>query len=146
MRRLDANNVPRDTMKFVELKFSEMGLALERGTVQAAMMIAPAKSEALRAGLVREFADTYLSIDPEFGPLAWVASKSWLEKNPDTAKSLVKGLYATAKWANAKMRSHAPASGLVRRTERLLAIQGAPLGMYATWQPKLNRRKNGRNT
>ncbi len=108
---LDANNVPRDSMKFVELKFSEMGLALQRGTVQAAMMIAPAKSEALRAGLVREFADTYLSIEPEFCPLAWVVSKSWLQKNPETASSLVKGLYATAKWANANTRASAEILG-----------------------------------
>src|SRR5208282_2606574 len=34
---LDSNNVPRDGVKFVELKFSELGLALQRGTVQAAI-------------------------------------------------------------------------------------------------------------
>ena len=101
---LDTNNVPRDGVKFVELKFSELGLALQRGTVQAAIIAEPAKAEALRAGLVREFGDTYLSIVPELCPLTWVASKSWLQKNPDTARSFVKGLYATAKWANVNTR------------------------------------------
>jgi len=101
---LDKNGVPRAGVKFVELKFSELGLALQRGTVQAAIIAEPAKTEALRAGLVREFGDTYLSIEPELCPLLWVAAKAWLQKNSDTAKSVVKGLYATAKWANANMR------------------------------------------
>jgi NitT/TauT family transport system substrate-binding protein len=101
---LDKNNVPRDGVKFVELKFSELGLALERGTVQAAIIAEPAKTEALRAGLVREFGDTYLSIEPEVCPLVWVATKDWLQRNPATAKNLVKGLYATANWANVNTR------------------------------------------
>jgi NitT/TauT family transport system substrate-binding protein len=101
---LDANGVPRDSVKFVELKFSEMAQALQRGTVQAGLMAAPAKTEALQAGLVREFADTYLAIMPEFCPLAWVASRSWVQKNPDVAKSVANGLYATAKWANVNTR------------------------------------------
>lgn len=101
---LDTNNVPRDGVKFVELKFGELGLALQRGTVQAAIIAEPAKTEALRAGLVREFGDTYLSIEPELCPLVWVAAKSWLQKNPETAKNVVKGLFATAKWANVNTR------------------------------------------
>ena len=101
---LDANNVPREGVKFVELKFSELGLALQRNTVQAAIIAEPAKAEALRAGLVREFGDTYLSIVPELCPLTWVAAKSWVQKNPDTAKNFVKGLFATAKWANVNTR------------------------------------------
>jgi NitT/TauT family transport system substrate-binding protein len=104
---LDGNGVARDGVKFVELKFGELGLALQRGTVQAAIIAEPAKTEALRAGLVREFGDTYLAIEPELCPLAWVAAKGWLEKNPDTMKSFVKGLYATAKWANVNTRQSA---------------------------------------
>lgn len=101
---LDANHVPRESVKYVELKFSEMAAALQRGTVQAGLMAAPAKTEALAAGLVREFADTYLSIMPEFSPLVWVASRSWVQKNPEVAKSVVDGLYATARWANVNTR------------------------------------------
>lgn len=101
---LDTNNVPRDGVKFVELKFGELGVALQRGTVQAAIIAEPAKAEALRAGLVREFGDTYLAIEPELCPLVWVAAKNWLQKNPDTAKSFVRGLFATAKWANVNTR------------------------------------------
>lgn len=84
---LDANHVPRESVKYVELKFSEMAAALQRGTVQAGLMAAPAKTEALAAGLVREFADTYLSIMPEFSPLVWVASRSWVQKNPRSRRA-----------------------------------------------------------
>jgi len=104
---LDANGVPRDGVKFVELKFGEAGLALQRGTVQAAMIAEPAKAEALRAGLVREFSDTYLAIEPELCPLMWVASKDWVQKNPETAKAFVRGMYATARWANVNLRQSA---------------------------------------
>jgi NitT/TauT family transport system substrate-binding protein len=107
MAWLDANKVPRDGVKFVELKFGELGQALVRGTIQAAIITEPFKTDAMRAGQIREFGDTYLAIAPEISPMVWFASKAWLQKNPDTAKRLINGIYATAKWAN----SHTKESG-----------------------------------
>ena len=98
---LDVNGIPRNGVKFVELKFPEMGPALQRGTVQAAMIPDPAKTDAINAGQIRPFADTFISVAPEFATIVWFTTKAWLEKNPDTAKKLVNGIYATAKWANA---------------------------------------------
>jgi NitT/TauT family transport system substrate-binding protein len=97
---LDANGVPRDGVKFVELKFGELGLALQRNIIQAAIITEPFKTDAMRAGQIRDFSDTYLSIAPEISPMVWFGSKTWLQKNPDTAKKLVSGIFATAKWAN----------------------------------------------
>lgn len=96
----DANKVPRDGVKFVEMKFGEVGIALSRGNVQAAIITEPFKTDAMRAGQIRDFSDTYLSIAPEISPMVWFGSKTWLQKNPDTAKKLVSGIFATAKWAN----------------------------------------------
>jgi NitT/TauT family transport system substrate-binding protein len=107
MAWLDANKVPRDGVKFVEMKFGELGLALQRNTIQAAIITEPFKTDAMRAGLIREFGDTYLAIAPEISPMVWFSTKSWLQKNPDTAKRVVNGIYATAKWAN----SHTHESG-----------------------------------
>lgn len=101
---LDANGVPKNSVKFVELKFGEMGAALQRGTVQAAIITEPAKTDAKNAGLIRDFADTYSSVSPEFATIVWFTTKSWLQKNPETAKKLVSGIYATAKWANSHTR------------------------------------------
>ncbi len=101
---LDANGVPRDGVRFVELTFGQLGAALQRGTVQAASIPEPLKSAAVAAGQVRAFGDTYLAIQPEITPIVWFTSKSWLQKNLDTAKKLVTGIYATARWANAHVQ------------------------------------------
>jgi NitT/TauT family transport system substrate-binding protein len=104
---LERNGVPRASVHFVELKFSEMGPALARGTVQAAIIAEPSKSNALHAGEIRPFADVYIAIAPEFATIVWFSTKNWLQKSPDTVKKLVNGIYATARWAN----SHQQQSG-----------------------------------
>ena len=97
---LDTNNVARDSVKFVELTFSQVGAALARGTIQAAILTEPFKSDAVRAGQIRDFGDTYLTIQPEIAPIFWFTTKAWIQKNPDVAKRLVAAIYATARWAN----------------------------------------------
>jgi len=97
---LESNGIPRESVHFLELPFSEIGAALQRGTVQAGFITEPVKSNAMRAGQIRDFADTYLAIGPEIAVVVWFTTKSWLQKNPGTAKKLIKGIYATARWAN----------------------------------------------
>jgi ABC-type nitrate/sulfonate/bicarbonate transport system substrate-binding protein len=77
-----------------------MGAALQRGTVAAATIAEPALSSAIHAGEARAFADVYEVIAPEFANIVWFTSKSWLQKNADTAKRLVSAIYATARWSN----------------------------------------------
>ncbi|MBV8151999.1 MAG: ABC transporter substrate-binding protein, partial [Candidatus Eremiobacteraeota bacterium] len=100
MAWLERNGVARDAVQYVELRFGEVGAALQRGTVKAAFITEPFKSDAVRAGLIRDFADTYLAVAPEIAVVVWFASKSWLQRNPDAAKRLVTGIYATARYAN----------------------------------------------
>jgi NitT/TauT family transport system substrate-binding protein len=97
---LEINNIPRDSVHFVELPFSQIGAALQRGTVQAGFITEPIKSDAVRAGQIRDFADTYLAVGPEIAVVVWFTTTSWLQKNPETVKKLIKGIYATARWAN----------------------------------------------
>jgi NitT/TauT family transport system substrate-binding protein len=97
---LEHNGVPPARVHFIELKFPEMGPALQRGTVQAATIAEPALSSAIHLNEARAFADVYEVIAPEFANIVWFTSKSWLQKNPDTAKRLVSGIYATARWSN----------------------------------------------
>lgn len=97
---LDTNKVPRDSVKFVELPFSEVGAALERGTIQASIITEPFKTRAMTAGQIREFGDTYLTIQPEIAPIFWFTTKAWIQKNPELAKKFVGAIYAVAKWAN----------------------------------------------
>ena len=104
---IDANKIPRDSVRYLELKFGEMGAALQRGTVQAAILTEPAKTDAMRAGQIRILADTYITIAPEFATIVWFTTKSWLQKNPELAKKLVATIFAVGRWAN----SHAKESG-----------------------------------
>lgn len=104
-----ANNVPSDRLKFVELKLGEMGPAVQRGTVQAAFMSEPYKLAAVQAGQVRNLTDPFIAIAPEISTVVWFSSKSWLQKNQDAAKRLVSAIYATGKWAN----SHPVESGTI---------------------------------
>ena len=97
---LEHNGVAPSRVKFVELKFPEMGSALARGTVAAATIAEPDLSAAIASGNARAFADVYSVIAPEFANIVWFTSKAWLQKNPDAAKRLVTGIYATARWAN----------------------------------------------
>jgi len=104
---LDKNGIPRDGVKFLELKLSETGAALAKNLVQAASLTEPFKADAIRAGQVRELGDTMLAIAPELAPTVWFASKPWLQQNPDLAKRLVKGIYVTAQFANTHPRETA---------------------------------------
>jgi NitT/TauT family transport system substrate-binding protein len=97
---LDKNNIPRDGVKFVELKRGEFGTALEKNLIQAALLTEPFKTDAMRAGQIRVIGDTELAVASETAPIVWFASKPWLQKNPDVARRLVKGIYATAQFAN----------------------------------------------
>lgn len=103
------NGVPRTNIKYIELPFSEIGAALQRGTIQAGFIVEPAKTDAMRAGLIRDFADTYIALAPEIATTVWFTSKTWLQKNPDVAKNLVKAIYATGRWAN----THGPEAAAI---------------------------------
>ena len=104
---LDTNKVPRGSVHFVELPFSEVGAALARGTIQAGILTEPFKTQAVAAGQIRDFGDTYLTIQPEIAPIYWFTTKGWIQKNPDLAKRFVSAIFATARWAN----SHYKESG-----------------------------------
>jgi NitT/TauT family transport system substrate-binding protein len=105
---LDANGVPAKSVKFVELAFGEVGPALQQGRVQASFITEPVKSNAVAAGQIRDFGDTYLAVAPELAVVVWFANKTWIKNNPDTVRKLVNGIYATAKWANTHTAESAP--------------------------------------
>jgi NitT/TauT family transport system substrate-binding protein len=97
---LDSYGVAPKSVKFVELTFTEVGIALERGRIQAAFLQEPFTSRFLAAGQIRLFGSTYLAIAPELSVAIWCATRAWIKNNPDTAKKLINGIYATAKYCN----------------------------------------------
>lgn len=97
---LDSYGVSPKNVKFAELTFNEVGVALERGRIQAAFLQEPFTSRFLAAGQIRLFGSTYLAIAPELSVAIWCTTRAWVKNNADTAKRLVNGIYATAKYCN----------------------------------------------
>lgn len=128
---LEKNGVPPAKVKFVELKFAEMGAALQRGTVAAATISEPSLTAALNSGQARVFADVYSAIAPEFANIIWFSTKPWLQKNPDTAKRLVAGIYATARWANSHQSDSAEIIARVAKID-MPTVAGMRRAFFAT--------------
>jgi NitT/TauT family transport system substrate-binding protein len=133
---LDRNGVSPASVHFVELKFSEMGQALVRGTVQAAQIAEPAMSNAIRAGDVRPFADVYSAIAPEFATIVWFASKSWMQANPDATKRLRAGIFTTARWANTHYPESAEILSKVAKVDVATIAAGNRVYFATTNDPK----------
>jgi NitT/TauT family transport system substrate-binding protein len=97
---LDGYGVTPKSVKFVELKMIEVGVALQRDRIQASFISEPFTSQFIAAGQIRFFADTYRAIAPDISVAIWFTTRAWVKTNPDTAKKLVNGIYATAKYCN----------------------------------------------
>jgi NitT/TauT family transport system substrate-binding protein len=97
---LDSYGVATKSVRFVELPMTEVGAALERGRIQASFVSEPFTSRLVAAGQIRLFGDTYIAVAPELSVAIWFASRAWVKNNADTAKKLINGIYATAKYCN----------------------------------------------
>jgi NitT/TauT family transport system substrate-binding protein len=97
---LDGYGVSPKSVKFVELPFTEVGVALQQGRIQASFLPEPFTSQFLAAGLIRLFADTYMAVAPNLSVAIWCTTRAWVKSNPDTAKKFLNGVYATAKYCN----------------------------------------------
>jgi NitT/TauT family transport system substrate-binding protein len=133
---LDRNGVSPSSVHFVELRFSEMGQALARGTVQAAQIAEPSMSAAIHAGDVRPFADVYSAIAPEFATIVWFSSKTWLQNNPDALKKLRNGIFATARWANGHYPESAEILAKVAKVDVATVSAGRRVYFGTTNDPK----------
>jgi NitT/TauT family transport system substrate-binding protein len=95
---LDENGVDVTKVKIVEIPFPQMGGALERGAIAAALITEPALSAA--GPDVRAFAKPYDAVAKQFISGYWFTTRDWLAANPEAAKQFVGAIYETARWAN----------------------------------------------
>jgi NitT/TauT family transport system substrate-binding protein len=98
---LSKNGIDVASVRTIEVSAAEMGVAVERGTVDAFVAGEPALSAALRANNVRVFVDPMQYIAPRFMYSGWFAQPSFVERNPDLIKRFTQAMYAVAKWSNA---------------------------------------------
>ncbi len=97
---LAAHGVDPTKVRFVEIPFPQMGAALVRGTVDAAVINEPSLTIAKNNGLTRDFARVFDAISPLVMNGAWFTTVPFAQKNPELIKRFQAAIYETAKWAN----------------------------------------------
>lgn len=88
-------------VRVVEVPMSEMGNAVARGTIAAAVISEPALSIALRNNNLRVLGDPMAAISPELLVSSWFSTTPFVQKNPETIRRFASAMYDTARWANA---------------------------------------------
>ena len=92
------NHVDTSKLRFIEIPFSAIAAAVDRGEVTAGCQVEPFIST--NRDVVREVPHVYDSLGHHWALGAWYARKDWIEKNASLVKTLVAALYATAKRVN----------------------------------------------
>jgi ABC-type nitrate/sulfonate/bicarbonate transport system substrate-binding protein len=119
---LESGGTDLTKVKFFELPLGEMGSALARGTVGAALMGEPFIADNKDA--IAKLAVPFDSVARSFYIGCWYAQRDWLSKNADVARRFASAIYAAGGWAN----THRPDSAAIEATyvkidvERLRAM------------------------
>jgi NitT/TauT family transport system substrate-binding protein len=96
---LTKNNVDLAKVNFIEMPYPLMAQAVERGTVDGAVLVEPFASGA--ANDVRIVAKPLDALGSEFLLSGYFTTKAWLNANMQLAKRFTAVMYETARWANA---------------------------------------------
>jgi len=100
---LPAHGVPLASVRLTELPPTSMVPALQRGTIDVALLSEPFVT--LGKGDIRVVgypfdAATDRAPNHEFLFSVWYASKAWVDQDHDRARRAVQAIYDTARWAN----------------------------------------------
>jgi NitT/TauT family transport system substrate-binding protein len=95
---LDKNGADSKSVKFTEVPFPEMGLALTSGRVDAAFFSEPALS--LVRDSLRVLGDPYGAIAPQFITGSYFTTRTYAAAQPTIVANVGRALRQTATWAN----------------------------------------------
>lgn len=101
------------SVHFIEFLMPAMPEALELGRVDAALLTEPFITAA--KNVARPLANAYDAVAQKFITGGWVATDSWLQQHPDTARGFVTALRKAHVWANSHPKESAAI--LVRYTK-----------------------------
>ena len=96
---IDKNGGDSKTVRFTDMPFADMPLALASHRIDAALVAEPQATAAKRDA--RVFADVYDAIGSRFLITAWFSTAAWVSANPDQARKFAALIYHAAAWANA---------------------------------------------
>lgn len=97
---LSKNGADTAKVRAVEMVFSAMGPAIERGAIDAAVMSEPSLSIALHGGGVRSLGDPFSTIAPQFLISGWFATAQFVAKSPELVRRFQTAIYAAGSWAD----------------------------------------------
>jgi NitT/TauT family transport system substrate-binding protein len=97
MAWVDKNGGDSRNLRFVEMPFPNMPLALAAHRVDAAVIAEPFATRAIEA---RVLVSAYDGIASSFLIAGWVATRNWVSTHPELAKAFARLMYRTAAWAN----------------------------------------------
>ena len=97
---LTAHGADVSKVQFIEIAFAEMGPALQKGIIAAALISEPSLTVAKEAGYARPFADVFDAIAKRFYISGWFTVSSWYKSHVALAQQYASVMYETARWAN----------------------------------------------
>jgi NitT/TauT family transport system substrate-binding protein len=127
------NGADFSKVKLVEVPFSEMGPALEHGTVDVALLVEPAYTVALRQYNIQ----TIVALDTVIGApyliSCWFTTRDFADKHPDYIDRFTRVIYATQRWAN----SHKSETAVILSKYSKLDVAIARSMTRCTWADQL---------
>jgi NitT/TauT family transport system substrate-binding protein len=98
MAWLDKHGADLKTIKFIEIPFSEMAVAVQQHRVSAALLNEPFLEAAKPT--TRELGNAQSAIGPRFLIMGWFGNESWIQNNPEAVRRFRNAIQKTAQWAN----------------------------------------------
>jgi len=105
MAWVDKHGGDSKTLKFVEVPFPTMGVALQQNRVDAAMPVEPFVSA--DRSTTRSLGDVLDGVGPHYMIVGWLATDSWLAAHPDIAAKFAGAIAKAAVWANTHQKESA---------------------------------------
>jgi NitT/TauT family transport system substrate-binding protein len=126
---LAQNGADPSKISYLELPFSSMQPALERGQVAAAVIGEPVLTAAREK--IRVIGKPYDAIAKSFLISEWFTTPDWLAHNAALAKRLVAAIYETARWSNAHQDQTLPMLASFLKLDPQ-TLRGTTRAIYAT--------------
>ena len=96
------------TVKFVEMPFNAVAIALEEGRVDAGLMGEPSMMQSVRAGKLRYFVDELLGYPRPILEVVYFCTRDYAAKNKDAINRFQKVILRAAAYANTHVAETVP--------------------------------------
>ncbi len=111
---IDKNGGDSSSVKFAEMPFPDMPLALSQGHVDAAFPAEPFITVA--KDVARVFADAFAAVAPRFTLGIWVTTRQWADAHRELVAAFANVMSKTAAWSN---QNHAQSATILSKYAKL---------------------------